>query len=187
MKRYRTFLLLLVSTLVMWAVAFYILTSYRTPDVPYVQTPPEVVEAMVDLADLQPNELVYDLGCGDGRLVIAAMKRDKSLRGVGIDIDPERIAEAKQAAEQAGVSEQIRFVRNDLFREDFRSADVILMFLMTSVNEQLLPQLKRLKPGSRIVSHAFRIPGIRATKTITVPTAHLEHTVHLYVTPLQRE
>ncbi|MFQ3650180.1 MAG: methyltransferase domain-containing protein [Gemmataceae bacterium] len=187
MNRYLGFASILVVALVAWAIAFYILTSFRTPDVPYVHTPPEVVEAMVDLAELQPHQVVYDLGCGDGRLVIAAVKRDPTLRGVGIDIDPQRIAEAKQAAEQAGVSERIRFVRNDLFREDFRPADAILMYLMTNVNERLIPQFERLKPGTRIVSHAFRIPGIRATKTLTVSTAQMEHTVHLYITPLERE
>jgi predicted O-methyltransferase YrrM len=115
------------------------------------------------------------------------MKRNETLRGVGIDIDPERITEATVAAEEAGVAGQIRFLRNDLFREDFRPADVILMYLMTSVNEQLIPQFERLKPGSRIISHAFKIPGIRPTKVLDVQTPTLAHKVYLYITPLERE
>ena len=187
MWRYRYSLLIVGLAVLAWPLAFYILTSYRIPDVPFVRTPPEVVDAMVDLAELKPNEVVYDLGCGDGRLVIAAMKRDETLRGVGIDIEPERITEATAAAEEAGVAARIRFVRNDLFREDFRPADVILMYLMTSVNERLIPQFERLKPGSRIVSHAFKIPGIRPTKVIDVKTTGLDYKVYLYVTPLEHE
>lgn len=187
LRRYRLSLLLVCLAVAAWPVAYYILTGYRTPDVPYVTTPPAVVEAMVDLAALRPGDVVYDLGCGDGRLVIAAARRHPEVRGVGIDIDPARTAEAREAAAAAGVADRVRVVRNDLFREDLTPATVVLMYLMPGVNERLVPEFDKLRPGSRIVSHWYRVPGLRPAEVRQVNAGGMDHPVYLYVTPLVRE
>lgn len=124
-------------------------------DVPYVPTPPEVVDKMLELADLRPGQLVYDLGCGDGRIVVAAARRHGA-RGVGIDIDPQRIAEALANAAAAGVAERTRFMVGDLFEADFSDADVVMLYLLPALNRRLRPQLwRQLKVGTRVVSHEF--------------------------------
>lgn len=125
------------------------------PEVPYVPTTDEAVQAMLKLADLKKTDVVYDLGCGDGRIVIAAAKK-YGARGVGIDIDPRRIQEAKENAKKAGVENLVRFEENDLFRADIREASVVTLFLLPKVNLRLRPKLlKELKPGTRIVSNTF--------------------------------
>jgi cyclopropane fatty-acyl-phospholipid synthase-like methyltransferase len=127
----------------------------REPDVPYVPTPPQVVEAMLQMANVTSSDVVYDLGCGDGRIPIMAAQKFGA-RGVGIDIDPRRIAEANENAKAAGVTGKVKFLVQDLFTSDFSEATVVTLYLLPSVNEKLLPKLqKELKPGTRIVSHAF--------------------------------
>ena len=127
----------------------------RPPDVPFVPTTDEAVQAMLKLAGVKKTDVVYDLGCGDGRIVIAAA-RDFGARGVGIDIDPQRIAEAKENARKAGVEKLVRFEENDLFEADIHEATVVTLFLLSSVNLKLRPKLlKDLKPGTRIVSNTF--------------------------------
>ncbi len=124
-------------------------------DVPYVPTPPDVVDKMLELARVQRGNVVYDLGCGDGRIVIAAAARFGA-RGVGIDIDPRRIEEAKANAVQAGVAERTRFEVADLFQSDFSDADVVMLYLLPAINRRLRPLLwRQLKIGTRVVSHAF--------------------------------
>ena len=127
----------------------------REPDVPYVPTPPHVVEAMLQMANVTSSDVVYDLGCGDGRIPIMAAQK-YGARGVGIDIDPRRIADANENAKEAGVTGKVKFLVQDLFTSDFSEATVVTLYLLPSVNEKLLPKLqKELKPGTRIVSHAF--------------------------------
>ncbi len=127
----------------------------RAPDVHYVPTPHHVVEAMLRLTAVGPNDVVYDLGSGDGRIPIAAAKRHGA-RGVGIDIDRERIKEANANAQAQGVTDRVRFLRQDLFQTDFSSATVVTLYLLPSLNLKLRPILFRvLKPGTRIASHAF--------------------------------
>jgi len=127
----------------------------RGPDVVFVPTPNDVVDKMLELAAVQPDDVVYDLGCGDGRIVIAAAQRYHA-RGVGIDIDPQRIAEATANARKAGVADRVRFVEGDLFEADIREATVVTLYLLTRLNAKLKPRLlQELKPGTRIVSHAF--------------------------------
>jgi SAM-dependent methyltransferase len=126
----------------------------RQPDVFYVPTPQPVVEAMLDMAQVTSKDVVYDLGCGDGRIPITAAQK-YGARGVGIDIDPARIAEATEGAKAAGVSSRVTFLNQDLFASDFSDATVVTLYLLPSLNEKLLPKLKALKPGTRIVSHAF--------------------------------
>ncbi|WP_207429451.1 cyclopropane-fatty-acyl-phospholipid synthase family protein [Pedobacter sp. SYSU D00535] len=123
--------------------------------VPYVPTPQNVVDAMLKLAKVTSNDVLFDLGCGDGRIVITAAKT-YGTRGTGVDNNPERIKEANQNAKEANVTDKVRFVEGDLFKTDLRQASVVTLYLLPSVNMQLRPLLlKQLKPGSRIVSHAF--------------------------------
>jgi SAM-dependent methyltransferase len=124
-------------------------------DVPYVPTPPEVVTAMLKLADVKPNDVIYDLGCGDGRIAIAAAK-EFGAHAVGVDIDPKRISEAQENANSAGVADRVKFMQENLFGADVHDATVVTLYLLPSVNLQLKPKLLRdLKPGTRIVSHRF--------------------------------
>lgn len=125
------------------------------PDVVYVPTPMPVVNEMLRLANVQSNDVVYDLGSGDGRIVITAA-RDRGARGIGIDIDPQRVQEANANAEQAGVSDRVEFLQQDLFETDFSDATVVTLYLLPELNVKLRPKLLReLQPGTRIVSHAF--------------------------------
>ena len=121
---------------------------------PYVPTPEDVVQRMLDLADVKKGDVVYDLGCGDGRIPIAAAKR--GARGVGIDIDPNRIEESNANARAAGVSDRVEFRQEDAMAVDVSPATVVTLYLLSSSNAKLRPILTRqLKPGARVVSHAF--------------------------------
>jgi tRNA A58 N-methylase Trm61 len=127
----------------------------RSPDVIYVPTPPEVVEAMLHVAGVHAGDVLYDLGSGDGRIPIAAAKRF-GIRAVGIDLDPERIWQAEQNARSAGVERLVQFRREDLFEADFAEATVVTLYLHPDVNLRLRPRLwSELRPGTRIVSHQF--------------------------------
>jgi cyclopropane fatty-acyl-phospholipid synthase-like methyltransferase len=127
----------------------------RKPDVWYVPTTPEMVDRMLRLANVQPNDVVYDLGCGDGRIVIAAA-RDFGARAVGIDIDPKLIRVARANAAAAGVADRVRFEVGDLFEADLREATVVTLYLLPHINRRLRPKLlAQLPPGARIVAHDF--------------------------------
>jgi SAM-dependent methyltransferase len=146
------------------AIAFALLASLapaqdsqpkRQPDVPYVPTSNDVVEAMLKLAGVKKSDIVYDLGCGDGRIVIMAAKQFGA-HGVGVDINPVRIQEARANAKQAGVEDMVKFEENDLFAADIHSATVVTLYLLPSVNLKLRPKLlSDLKAGTRVVSHSF--------------------------------
>ena len=124
-------------------------------DVPYVPTPQPVVDKMLDLAKVGSKDVLFDLGCGDGRIVITAA-RDRGARGTGIDIDPVRIQEAMQNAKTAGVSDRVNFKQGNLFEADFSPATVVTLYLLPDINRKLRPQLwKQLKVGTRVVSHDF--------------------------------
>lgn len=124
-------------------------------DVPYLPTPHEIAEEMIRLAGVTADDVVYDLGCGDGRLVIAAAAR-RGARGVGVDIDPDLVAESREKARLAGVEDRVRFVRQNFFETDVREATVVLIYLLPEINLRLRPKLiGEMKPGSRLVSHAF--------------------------------
>ncbi len=125
-------------------------------DVPYVPTPPQVVERMLKIANTGPNDTHYDLGCGDGRIVISAAKDFKVKKAVGVDLDPERIAEANASAKANGVTDRVRFIQGDLFALDFKDVSVLTLYLLPDINLKLRPIiLDQLKPGTRVVSHAF--------------------------------
>lgn len=128
----------------------------RTPDIHFVPSPIEVVRAMLDAAEVGPGDVVYDLGSGDGRIVIAAAQR--GARGVGIELDPKLTEQAGRNAQKAGVSDRVRFIEADIFKTDVSEATVVTLYLLTSLNQRLRPKLLReLQPGARIVSHRFRM------------------------------
>ena len=129
-------------------------TPLRDPDVIYVPTPQNVVEAMLKLANVTASDVVYDLGSGDGRIPITAAQK-YGARAVGIDINPERIKEATTNLAKTTVGDKVRFLNQDLFETDLRPATVITLYLLPSLNQKLIPKLKQLKPGTRIVSHSF--------------------------------
>jgi len=139
----------------------------REPDVPYVPTTERAVKAMLRLAGVRSSDIVYDLGSGDGRIVIAAAK-EYGARAVGIDIDPERIREARQNAHRAGVENRVEFREQDLFQSDFREATVVTLFLLPALNRRLRPQLEALKPGTRIVSNTFEIGDWKPARKFVV-------------------
>jgi SAM-dependent methyltransferase len=129
----------------------------RAPDVRYEPTRDEIVTAMLKLADVKGTDFVFDLGCGDGRIVIEAARRFGS-RGIGIDIDPQRIKEARENARKAGVMNKVEFRNEDLFEADISKADVVMLYLFPWVNLKLRPKLlAELKPGTRVVSHSHHM------------------------------
>lgn len=152
----------------------------RGLDVPYVPTPTSVVNRMLQLARVNANDVVYDLGSGDGRIPITAVKEYGVQRAVGIDIDPQRIREANQNAQQAGVSDRVEFRQQDLFETDLSNASVVTLYLLRDVNLRLRPKLLReLKPGTRIVSHAFDMGDWKPDQTVNVDG----RTVYLWTVP----
>lgn len=151
----------------------------RSPDVVYVPTPPAVVNEMLRLADVKSTDLVYDLGSGDGRIVIAAAQQ-RGARGIGIDIDPQRIQEANANAQAAGVSDRVEFRQQDLFETDFSDATVVTLYLLPELNVKLRPKLLReLKPGTRIVSHAFDMGDWKPEQVVEVDG----RTIYYWVVP----
>ena len=147
----------------------------RSPDVIFVPTPNEVVDKMLEMAKVTAKDVVYDLGCGDGRIVITAAQK-YGARAVGIDIDPKRIQEANANAKAAKVAGKVRFVEADLFEADISEATVVTLYLLTRLNEKLKPKLlKDLKPGTRVVSHAFDMGDWKpeATAQVSASTVYL--------------
>ncbi len=149
------------------------------PDVPYLPTPANVVYEMLRLASVSENDTVYDLGCGDGRVVIAAA-RDFNARAVGVEIDAELVEKSITNAAREGVSGKVRFLREDIFRADIRDAQVVTLYLLPGVNVLLIPKLfAELKPGARIVSHMHDMGDWLPDKTVRVG----DSTVYLWVLP----
>jgi SAM-dependent methyltransferase len=130
--------------------------TLREPDIFYLPTPQPVVEAMLAMAGVTSADVIYDLGSGDGRIPITAAKKFGA-RGVGIDIQPKMVKEATDNALKEGVADKVTFLNADIFEHDFTEATVVTLYLLPSLNEKLIPQLKKLKPGTRIVSHSFKM------------------------------
>ena len=153
----------------------------RSPDVIFVPTPNEVVDKMLEMAKVTAKDVVYDLGCGDGRIVITAAQKFGA-RSVGIDIDPKRIQEANANAKAAKVTDKVKFVEADLFESDISEATVVSLYLLTRLNEKLKPKLlKELRPGTRVVSHAFDMGDWKPEATAQVASS----TVYLWRIPKQ--
>ena len=159
----------------------------RRPDVVYVPTPQEVVEKMLELAQVTKDDLVYDLGCGDGRIVVTAAKK-YGCRAFGFDVDPRRIKESNENVEKNGVGNLVTIEQKDIFTLDLSPVNVVTLYLLPSLNVKLIPQLEKLKPGSRIVSHDFDMHGVTPDQVVEVTSANgAEHTVYLWTTPLKKE
>jgi precorrin-6B methylase 2 len=155
----------------------------RAPEVRYEPTPMEVVEVMLALAEPRVSDVVADLGCGDGRIVIEAVRRSGA-RGLCVDIDPQRIAEATRNARAAGVAERIRFVNGDLLAADLREVTVVMLFLSPGLNLELRPKLRgELPRGARVVSHWHNMGDWQASRVVRVRNAGRERPIYLWVLP----
>jgi len=164
----------------------------NTPDIEYVPTPMNVLDKMFEVAKLTKADVLYDLGCGDGRLVVQAAKR-YGIKAVGFDVDPQRIKESNENAKKNGVENLVRFEQKNIFGVDLTPASVVTLYLLPELNVKLIPQLEKLKPGSRIVSHDFDMEGVEPVKWWTVMakdhrevTKDREHYVYLWKIPLQK-
>jgi protein-L-isoaspartate O-methyltransferase len=155
------------------------------PDVIYISTPHDVVARMLELARVRKKDVVYDLGCGDGRIVVAAAKT-YGCRSVGIDFDEARVHESREKVRIARVESLVRIEHGDIFEMDLKPASVVTLYLTPRYNARLVPQLKKLKPGSRIVSHQFGIPGTRPDKVLQMESKedHRKHAILLWTAPL---
>ncbi|HET9662970.1 MAG TPA: class I SAM-dependent methyltransferase [Burkholderiales bacterium] len=160
-----------------------IATPLQAPGVRYEPTSPDVVDVMLRLGDVKRGDVVYDLGCGDGRIVIAAV-RAGAARGVCVDIDPVRIAESRRNAQQAGMADRIRFLNQDLFATDLTDATVVMLFLSPEFNLKLRPKLQReLKPGARVVSHWHNMGEWQPEETARVTSEGRERPIYLWTLP----
>ena len=184
--------ILVAATLFATAAAAQNAQPRREPDVPFVPTTEEAVAAMLKLADVKKTDIVYDLGCGDGRIVIAAAKT-YGAHAVGIDINPVRRAEAAENLKKAGpdVAKLVRFEENDLFQADIHEATVVTLFLLSSVNLKLRPKLLAdLKPGTRVVSNTFDMGDWKPEKEFTVGNpdeeSYLSHKLYLWIIPARK-
>ena len=158
---------------------FFLAPAALAVDVPFVPTPELVVERMLDMAKVGPQDVVYDLGSGDGRIVIAAARK-RGARGVGIDIDPARISESRENARKAGVTKRVEFRQEDLFKAEIGDATVVTLYLLPSLNLKLKPKLLAdLKPGTRVVSYGFDMGDWKPNAAVEV----FSSTVYLWVVP----
>jgi SAM-dependent methyltransferase len=156
------------------------------PEVVFIPTPDDVVDGMLRLAGVQSEDVVYDLGCGDGRILVRAAKQ-YGCRAVGCDIDPLRVRSARASARHNGVEKLVTIHQQDLFAVDLRDTTVVMLYLSTKYNARLVPQLDRLRPGSRIVSHLFEIPGIQPDRVVSLKSKvdGRTHNLFLWTTPLK--
>ncbi len=179
MKKFR-FLFVILSVSICLTVDGW---QTKQPDVIFVPTPDRVVEEMLRLAEIHKDDLIYDLGCGDGRIVISAAQKVGS-RGVGIDIDPQRIKESKQNASEAGVDHLVQFLEHDLFQTDISDATVVTLYLLPMLNLQLRPKLlKELRPGTRVVSHDFGMNEWLPDRKTVVVIGERHHWVYHWIVP----
>jgi tRNA G37 N-methylase Trm5 len=161
----------------------------RKPDVIFVPTPQPVVDKMLEIAEVKKGDVLYDLGCGDGRIVVTAAKK-YGVRATGIDIDPERIRESLENVRANGVTQLATIRHGDIFETDLTQASVVTLYLLPELNVRLMPRLKQLKPGTRIVSHDFDMRGAKPKKVITIAGGNDEdsdHTIYLWVVPWEDE
>ena len=160
----------------------------KRADVVYVPTPHDIVQQMLQLAQVKKADVLYDLGCGDGRIVVAAARK-YGCPATGYDIDPHRVAESKENIRKNKVEGLAKVEKADVFELDLSPASVVTLYLLPTLNVRLIPQLEKLKPGSRIVSHDFDMEGVTPDKVVTVTSKEddVEHTIYLWTIPLKKE
>jgi SAM-dependent methyltransferase len=160
----------------------------KISDAVFVPTPMDVVQRMLEVAAVKKSDVVYDLGSGDGRIVIAAAKAF-GCRAVGVELDEDLVKASRVQAQEAGVANQVLFRHADLFEADFADADVVALYLLPSMNKRLIPKLDRLRPGARVVAHYFPIPGVRPARVVKMTSEEddVERSLYLYTVPLKKE
>lgn len=157
----------------------------RRPDVHFVPTPQDVVEKMLEMAKVTKDDLVYDLGCGDGRIVVTAAKK-YGCKAMGMDIDPKRVEESVKRAKRNKVEDLVTIKEGDIFKLDLSDASVITLYLLPSLNVKLIPQLEKLKPGARIVSHSFDMEGVKPDAKVEMESKDgSTHTIYLWKAPIK--
>lgn len=164
----------------------------KTPDVIYVPTPHAVVKRMLELAKVTDKDVVYDLGCGDARIVVTAAKDFGVKKAMGFDIDPERIKDSNENVKKNNVGDKVTIVKKDIFTQDLSEANVVTLYLLPTLNVKLIPQLEKLKPGSRIVSHDFDMEGVKPDVVEDIEAADdngnkRNHKIYLWTVPLKKE
>jgi SAM-dependent methyltransferase len=173
---------MVLPSLLILPLAFVAVAALAQLDVPYVPTPQEVVNAMIAIAKVGPADTLYDLGCGDGRIVIAAAKA--GAHATGLDLDADLIEECNQNAKDAGVTDRVKFMQEDIFETDFSDATVLALYLLPSVNLRLRPRiLGNLKPGTRIVTHDFNMGDWEPDRRMKLDIQTATHTVYFWVVP----
>ena len=154
---------------------------------PYIASTPEVVDVMLEMADIKPNEVVYDLGSGDGRILIEAAQRFRA-RAVGIEIEDGLVKKSEKRVESLGLQDRVRIIHADIRDVDLSPADVVTMYLMTDANASLRPKLEQsLRPGVRVVSHDYQVPGWKPNREEVAEGHSHRHTVYLYVMPPMKQ
>ena len=161
-------------------------TEARTPDVVYVGSPHDVVAKMLEVAQVKKEDILYDPGCGDGRICVMAAKK-YGCKAIGFDLNPVRIRESLENIKRNGVEKLVRIERKDIFTVDFSEATVVSIYLLPWMNKKLIPQLQKMKPGTRIVAHDYSIEGYPPEKTITMKSKQdaVEHYIYLWTLPLK--
>ena len=161
------------------------------PDVPYWPTPPKVVDKMLEMAEVKKSDVVYDLGCGDARILVAAAKK-YGVKGFGFDIDPEQVKASLDNIKMNKVEDLVTIKKADIFTLDLKDASVVTLYLYPELNVRLMPQLEKLKPGSRIVSHDWDMKGAKPKEIVKLRAKNemgleREHKVYLWVVPWEKE
>lgn len=176
--------------LVFWGVFFYLIGNVDAQDrhsfildVPYVSTPQPIVDEMLEMANVKVDDILYDLGCGDGRIPITAA-REIGTRAVGVDLNPERVREANENAQTAKVADMVRFIEGDIFETDFSEATVLTLYLFPEVNLKLRPRIQKMAPGTRIISHNYDMGDWKPDreKRISLPGGR-DHVIYMWVIP----
>lgn len=187
MRRWRTriavySLLATVAAVISWYV-YWDATRTKEPQVIFASTPPDAVDKMLEMAEVTKDDVVYDLGCGDGRIVIAAAKK-YGCRAVGVELRPEVVEQARRNAADAGVADLVEIRQADILTTDFSDATVVAIYLLPDFNLQLRPKFNQLKTGSRVVSYMFKMPGVPPKEKAQWKHREEERTVYLWVTPI---